>query len=165
MLPDIETSTPFAPFIEFSSSKGLGGGSGSSGMTGRRLRPKHRTVVDNHRVALHRAIGQRANAAIIGQGRGAAGAKRAQMHVALPDTSPANLILLLQILQRLNQIEAILEPFIEADRNCHANPAAAAIEQPREACIEMGISLTADGFIGEHNAARLLNRSATTLRN
>ena len=29
----------------------------------------------------------------------------------------------------------------------------------------MGISLTADGFIGEHNAAKLLNRSATTFRN
>ena len=84
---------------------------------------------------------------------------------AVPDTSPANLILLLRILQRLEQIEALLQPLIEGDRNSHPNPVEVKAKQLREACLETGISLTADGFIGEHNAARLLNRSATTLRN
>ncbi len=86
-------------------------------------------------------------------------------HFALPDTSPANLILLLRILQRLDQIEAMLEPLIEGDRDCRADPVAAKVELLREACIEMDISFTADGYIGEHSAARLLSRSATTLRN
>ena len=53
-----------------------------------------------------------------------------------------------QILQRPDQIEAMLDPLMEGDRNCRVNPVEAKVDQLREACIEMGISLTADGFIG-----------------
>ena len=79
-------------------------------------------------------------------------------HIAF---SSANLILLLRILRRLDQIEVILEPLIGGDRNSHPSKA----DQLRAACADLGIPVSADGYIRESHAARLINRDTVTLRN
>ena len=50
-------------------------------------------------------------------------------------------------------------------RNAEPDPVDFRTEQLRQACIDLGLPVSGDGFVKEDAAARLLNRSRITIRN
>ena len=93
------------------------------------------------------------------------GLRSSDAHFALPDTSPTNIALLLRILQRLDQIEALLQPLLEGDKNRHGPATVSKADELRAACRDLGIPVSGDGYIRESHAARLINRATVTLKN
>src|SRR5262245_25549736 len=91
--------------------------------------------------------------------KGSAGGFYAERADALPEPSLAALV------ARIDALEERMERLEQRDTNSSGEIVSDPVDVLREACADMGISVSADGYVREADAARLLNRSAHTLKN
>jgi hypothetical protein len=87
------------------------------------------------------------------------------------DVGPSEETRLDALLGRMRALEAKVEELerqnkflgtsFEHDKSCHPSR----LDQLTAACAENGFPLSADGYIRESHAARLINRASVTLRN